>query len=188
MEENNKINEKEVSIEEKVIEQEEINIEEKITGVEKDIHESTKKISILHIVFGIIALAFVAITSKFCMSIIQTNMIPTSYIIAFVAFELLITLPIIIGLAKKHKTIVLNIFCLVLVAVMSIAYIFATHYIDATMKFVRSIFTEVEEIEEYYVVVSKDSNYNNIKDIEGKEIHFFQISSILSALICFISI
>ena len=37
------------------------------------------------------------------------------------------------------------------------------------------MFSEVEETEDYYIIVKKDSKYETIDDIEGKDVYLFQI-------------
>lgn len=134
-----------------------------------------KRQNIIRIIFLIIALVFFIISIKFYQSIINTNMLPTTYITVFTAIIIAFTLILIIGLAKKHKTFKLNVISLIIIIVLSSAYIFANNYVDVTMKFLNKILTEIAEVEQYYVIVKKDSNYNNLEDINNKELYIFQV-------------
>ena len=123
--------------------------------------DKTKKLnSKLKIIFIVIALAFFIITIRLYASIMNTNMLPAFYVALFTTTMLAITILLIIGLVKRHKTLKLNIFCLILIIILSAGYIFANKYVDLTMNFLGKILTEVTETEEYYVVVRKDSSYN----------------------------
>ena len=123
------------------------------------------------------AIAFIIISVRFYYSIINMNMLPSLYTIIFTVVIVLITILLTIGLAKKHKTLKLNIVCLIIIILFSSVYIFANKYVDVTMDFLSKILTEIVEVEEYYVVVKADSQYNDIESIENKEVYVFQIDN-----------
>lgn len=129
----------------------------------------------LKIAFSIIAIVFFIITIRLYASIMNTNMLPAFYVALCTTIMLALTIALIIGLVKKHKTLKLNIFCLILIIILSAGYLFVNKYIDLTMNFLNKMLTEVSEAEEYYVVVRKDSSYNKIEDISHKELYIFQI-------------
>lgn len=129
----------------------------------------------LRIAFIIVAILFLIITIRLYSSIMRTNMLPSMYIIIITTVEIFITLLLAIGLVKKHKTLKLNIICLIIIIIMSAGYLFANHYIDLTMNFLGNILTETEEEEEYYVIVKKDSGYNSLENLKNKTLHTFQI-------------
>lgn len=129
----------------------------------------------LRIAFIIVAILFLIITIRLYSSIMRTNMLPSMYIIIITTVEIFITLLLAIGLVKRHKTLKLNIICLIIIIIMSAGYLFANHYIDLTMNFLGDILTEPEEEEEYYVIVRKDSGYNTLGDLKNKTLHTFQI-------------
>ena len=144
---------------------------EKISNTRKN------KINNLKIVFLVIAVIFIIVTIGIYSAVVKTNMIPAKYIIIFTIFEVILTLALVLGLIKKHKTLKLNIICLIIMLIISVGYTFATHYIDITMKFLGNFFTEISEVEQYYIIVHKDSAYNNIEDIKNKEIYSFQLET-----------
>ena len=50
-----------------------------------------------------------------------------------------------------------------------------SNYANATTDFLGSMFTELQETDEYYVVVRSNSSYDSINDIEGEKVYAFQI-------------
>lgn len=141
----------------------------------KKTNKKASKPNTIGILFKIIAIAFVIITIKFYMSILKLDLLPNSYIMIFTIAEIIFTLLMIIGLAKKHKTYKLNILCLIIVLLLSGVYLYVSNYANATTEFLGSMFQEVKETEEYYVVVRKTSEYDSIEDIDGKNVYAFQI-------------
>lgn len=141
----------------------------------KKTNKKASKPNTIGILFKIIAIAFIIITIKFYMSILKLDLLPNSYIMIFTIAEIIFTLLMIIGLAKKHKTYKLNILCLIIVLLLSGVYLYVSNYANATTEFLGSMFQEVKETEEYYVVVRKTSEYDSIEDIDGKNVYAFQI-------------
>lgn len=140
----------------------------------KSIYNSKRKGGKASIVFKILALIYVIITIVFYVSVLRLNLLPNNILALFTILELIITLLIGIGLGKNHKTKKLNIFCLIIAIIVSCIYIYATNYINATTDFLGNMFQEVQETEEYYVVVRKDSSYNELADISGEDVYTFQ--------------
>ena len=112
--------------------------------------------------FLITTLIFIIITGVFITSIIKMNLLPGKYLTIFSLVELVLTVLIVCGLAKKHKTYKLNIFSLFLAIIFSVIYIFAINYASVTNSFLGNMFKEITESEDYYVVTQKNSNYNKI--------------------------
>ena len=135
----------------------------------------TGKRNTIDIIFKILALIFAVITIIFYTSILKLDLLPTNYIVAFTIAEIVFTLLMVIGLAKKHKTYKLNIFCLIIVLLLSGIYLYVANYANATTEFLGNVFQEVKETEEYYVVVRSTSDYNEIEDVDGKNVYAFQI-------------
>lgn len=125
--------------------------------------------------FMIMALIFVIITGVFTTSILKMNLLPGKYVLVFSLVELIITVPILIGLVKSHKTKKINILCLVLAVIFSVIYIFVANYANVTSKFLGNMFKEAVETEDYYIVTQKNSQYNKISELKNKEIYLFQI-------------
>lgn len=133
------------------------------------------------VAFRILTLAYIIITIVFYSSILRLNLLPSGYVVAFTIAEIIFTLLIAIGLGKRHKTYKLNIFCLIIAILVSCVYIYVTNFANATNDFLGSMFTQVTETEEYYVVVRNNNTYENIEDIEGEEVYTFQIGEDVTA-------
>ena len=143
--------------------------------------KNNKSIDKLSVVFKVIALVFVIITIVFYVSILKLNLLPSSYITIFTIAVVVFTMLMVIGLGKKHKTRKLNIFCLVIVLLVSGVYLYIANYANATSEFLGSMFQEVQETDEYYVVVRKDSSYDSIEDIDGEDVYIFQVEEDVQA-------
>ena len=143
--------------------------------------KNNKSIDKLSVVFKVIALVFVIITIVFYVSILKLNLLPSSYITIFTIAVVVFTMLMVIGLGKKHKTRKLNIFCLVIVLLVSGIYLYIANYANATSEFLGSMFQEVQETDEYYVVVRKDSSYDSIEDIDGEDVYTFQVEEDVQA-------
>ena len=130
----------------------------------------------LGVVFKLLTLIYIVITIMFYVSVLRLNLLPTSYVTIFTIAEVIFTLLIGIGLAKTHKTRKLNIFCLIIALLVSGVYLYVANYANATTEFLGTMFQEVQETDEYYVVVRNNNTYNSIEDIEGEEVYEFQIS------------
>ena len=127
------------------------------------------------IIFKILALIFIILTIIFYCSVTGLNMLPTSYVVIFTSIELIFTILIVVGLGKKHKTYKLNIVCLIIALLVSGVYLYVAKYANATKDFLGSMLQEVQETEEYYVVVKDESEYNKLEDLYGEKIYTFQI-------------
>ena len=138
-------------------------------------NKKASKPNTIGILLKIIAIVFVIITIIFYTSILKLDLLPNNYIIIFTIAEIVFTLLMTIGLAKRHKTYKLNILCLIIVLLLSGVYLYVANYANATTEFLGNVFQEVKETEEYYVVVRKTSEYDSIEDIDGKNIYAFQI-------------
>ncbi len=137
--------------------------------------ENSRNDKIVQNVFRVLAVIYAIITIVFYISVLSLNLLPGIYVTIFTVFIILVTLAIVLGIAKKYKKRMINIICIILAIIISFIQIFATNYIFATKGFLDSMFKEVEETEDYYIVVKKSSKYETIDDIEGKEVYLFQI-------------
>lgn len=134
-----------------------------------------------NVFFQILTVIYVAITIIFYVSVLRLNLLPDSYVTIFTIAEIIFTLLIGVGLAKTHKTKKLNIFCLIIALLVSGVYLYVANYANATTDFLGSMFTELQETDEYYVVVRSDSSYDSINDIEGETVYQFQVEDDIQA-------
>ncbi len=126
-------------------------------------------------ILQLLSFVYVVISIMFYIALIKMDMLPGIYVTIFTIAEMVFTFAIATGLAKKHKTRKLNIVCLIIAIVVSIVYVNAINYLFATDNFLKSMFTEVAEQEEYYVVVKKDSKYDKIEDLNDERVYTFQV-------------
>lgn len=129
----------------------------------------------LDIFFKLIAFAFVVITIIFYISVLKMDLLPGLYVTIFTIAEIVFTLAMVIGLAKKHRTYKLTILCFIIVLLLSGIYIYVTNYTLATSDFLGNVFQERAETEDYYVLVRKTSSYDSVDDIADETVYFFQI-------------
>ena len=129
----------------------------------------------IDIIFKILAVIYILVTIIFYRSVTRLNMLPTSYVVIFTIAEIIFTVLIVLGLGKRHKTYKLNIVCLVIALLISGVYLYVSNYANATKDFLGSMFQEVQETEEYYVVVRSESEYDELNDLDGESIYTFQL-------------
>ncbi len=127
------------------------------------------------LLFKLITLAYLVITIIFFVSVIKINMLPGKYVFVFSLVEIILIILVTLGLWKPKKICKTNIICTIIAIMLSVIYIFAINYVNVTIKFLGNMFKETIEIEEYYVVVQKNSQYNKPIDLKGKEILMFKI-------------
>lgn len=123
----------------------------------------------------VMAFIYVVITIIFYISVVKMDLLPGIYVTIFTIAEIIFTFAMAVGLVKKHKTLKLNIACLIIILLLSGIYLYVTNYALATSSFLDSIFTEAKETEEYYIVVKKDSKYTKIEDIDNQDVYLFQV-------------
>lgn len=138
----------------------------------------TKKITrnnILDAFLKLIAFVYVVVTIISYISIIKLDILPGIYVTIYTIVEIFFTLAMVVGLLKTHKTPKLNIICFIIILLLSGIYIFITRYTFATNDFLNNVFQEAAQTEEYYLVVKKDSQYENIEDIANQSVYLFQV-------------
>lgn len=141
----------------------------------KSYKRKKKQLNKLDVFFKLIAFAFVVITIIFYISVLKMNLLPGLYVTIFTIAEIVFTLAMVIGLAKKHRTYKLTILCFIIVLLLSGIYIYVTNYTLATSDFLGNVFQERAETEDYYVLVRKTSSYDSVDDIADETVYFFQI-------------
>lgn len=125
-------------------------------------------------VFFIIACSiYLLISVAFLGYVISINMLPTSYIVAIIIADIIVTGLISLGILKRNKGYALNIVFTVLAVVIIGVYAFAYNYINATMNFIGTMAEEVEETEEYYVITLNNGKFSKIEEADGKNMHIF---------------
>lgn len=126
--------------------------------------------------FKLVAFIYVVITIIFYISILKMNMLPGWVIAMFTIAEIIFTFAMVVGLIKKHRTYKLTVLCFIIVLLVSGIYIYVTRYVLATSNFLGEVLKEFAEIEDYYIVVRKESSYSKIEDIANKDVYMFQVA------------
>lgn len=125
-------------------------------------------------VIGIILSAILAITSTTLgVMVVSINILPEKYL--YPALGVLAGIVIVFGLImilKKVKSAIKVPFFLLSLA-LSAVYTFGIVYLNKTFNFFDALGEQDYAIEEYYVLVKKDSTYNNIHDLQGKRVATF---------------
>lgn len=130
-----------------------------------------KKLKILNL----ITTAILLILSGILFSILlPLKAIPTKYLIPLLIIYTLILL-IISYITIKRKSsnksrIVIIILSILLIILLGISF----RYLDKTINVMENIQSKEYQIEEYYVLVRKESSYQNLSDIEGKTLATYQ--------------
>jgi len=135
-----------------------------------------KKISVLKLISIIISIILILITTVFISLIKILNIIPNNLFTIGVIFISIITLIIGFFLIKKTRKknyqyirILLIIISLILMAL----YSFGIHYLNKTMNFFDNIDVIKEEVTNYYIVVLKESKYQETSDLYQKKLAYF---------------
>lgn len=137
--------------------------------------KNLKSNNAIRVIFIIIAIAFCAVSVRLYISLAKTKMLPNKYMILVAVVEVVLAVLIFVGLAKKHKTIKINMICLVLAVLLAGVFTLGNYYVDTGMDFLGKTFVETKEIEEYYIIVRSNSPYVQIEDLNGKELYAFHV-------------
>ena len=110
------------------------------------------KLDIKQLIFLVIAAIFTVMSIVFFANLVKFNMLPGLYITILCILLYGVTGFCVYLLIRRRKNIVFKlILSVILVAVMGV-YVFVMNYINATMSFMDTMTTEVEETEDYYVI------------------------------------
>ena len=111
---------------------------------------------------------FVWLTYK----LFASNLIPRKYIFLILVVLGIFELIYIFVCFKKTKKVLLIILDVLAVLFMTFE-IYGIFKLDDTITFIKKSTNIEYAVDTYYVVVNKNSNYNNIKDIDGKKIYYY---------------
>jgi len=139
----------------------------------KNNKKKKKKKNIIGISLGILLL----IITIFFVSLIKVlNIIPDNYFLIGVIVLTLLTILILIFLLIRSKNIVIKVIkggCYFLAIILIAVYLFGAYYLNETLNFIDNISIMNEEVTNYYVVVLKDSRYQEISDLDGESLAYF---------------
>lgn len=121
-------------------------------------------------ILGIICLVSICIFSYYLFKI---NIIPTKYLImGFTILGLILLLIFILTIKKKNR--ILKCLGLMIIVISTIASIYSTGYLRNTYEFLNNMVVNKYSKVTLSLIVLKDSNINNIKDLEDKSIAYLK--------------
>lgn len=132
-----------------------------------------KKRNIIGIISGLLLFA---ITTVFILVLNKLGVIPDKYftIITVVAYALTIITDIFLFLSIDN--IIFKFFkasAYVVAIIMIVGYSFGIHYLNKTMNFMSNMGGIKKEVTSYYIIVMKDSKYEEISDLYKKSLTYY---------------
>lgn len=122
---------------------------------------------------NIIEILMLLINIVFVYYLIKLNIIPTLYLIIIIGIIVIINVISWILLSKGKVALI---FCYILLAINLIISCVGIYYTSVTDSFFSSL-EEVNEEQLYYVIVKKNSKYNELKDLNNKSMAIFENQS-----------
>ncbi|MBQ9181293.1 MAG: LCP family protein [Bacilli bacterium] len=101
-----------------------------------------------------------------------SNILPNKYLIPIVITECIIEFLLVFFMFYKKSKLGVRVFLYIISFIITIISILGIKYFDKTTSFINKIQSKKYELEHYYVLVLKNSNYNSIKDLDGKIIGY----------------
>ena len=136
----------------------------------KQIKPKTKKA--ICILSAILFFVFLFISLLLMINIFKLNMLPFKIVLPIMLVDItLIVLFAIFSLKQKIKWKI-KVVCDIFMVILSICLFFANHYIDRTISFFKTVTDNNYEVENYYVLVLKDSKLKNKDDLLDKKVGF----------------
>lgn len=136
----------------------------------KTISPKTKKI--IYMISSILFFCFFFLSLLLTINIFKLNMLP--FKVTFLIFIIGIICISILGILCLNKKIKwkIKVVSNVILVILSLVLFLANHYIDRTISFFKTITENNYEIENYYVLVLKDSDLSDVNDLLDKKIGF----------------
>lgn len=131
-----------------------------------------KLFNIFTLLIGII---YTIITGTLIYLLGKVGIIPDNYFIVGSVLIVIITLVIDLFIFIRFKKKILNIIkyiCLFMSIILVIIYSFGIYMLDKTMGLFDTVITLKEEVTNYYIVVLKDSVYEEVSDLYGKKLAY----------------
>lgn len=131
-----------------------------------------KLFNIFTLLIGII---YTIITGTLIYLLGKVGIIPDNYFIVGSVLIVIITLVIDLFIFIRFKKKILNIIkyiCLFISIILVIIYSFGIYMLDKTMGLFDTVITLKEEVTNYYIVVLKDSVYEEVSDLYGKKLAY----------------
>lgn len=124
----------------------------------------------------LISILFTIITVTLIVLLKIIGIIPDNYFVMGVVVITIVTLVIDIFLIFRFKNKlfkVLKYICLVIAIILTSIYSFGIYSLNKTLNLFDNAFVMKEEVTNYYIVVLKDSIYEEVSDLYGKNLAYF---------------
>ena len=136
-----------------------------------------KKKNIIGIIAGI--LLFI-ITTIFIVILKKLDVVPDKYFMLLVAASYIVTIITDIFLFISSDSIVFKLFkglAYIVTILMIVGYSCGIYYLNKTTHFMNNLNTIKKEITSYYIIVMKESKYDEISDLYGKNLTYYEGTS-----------
>ena len=136
-----------------------------------------KKKNIVGIISGI--LLFI-VTTIFIVILKKIDVIPDKYFMLLVAASYIVTIITDIFLFISSDNIVFKLFkglAYIVTILMRVGYSCGIYYLNKTTHFMNNLNTIKKEITSYYIIVMKESKYDEISDLYGKNLTYYEGTS-----------
>lgn len=136
-----------------------------------------KKKNIIGIIAGI--LLFI-VTTIFIVILKKIDVIPDKYFMLLVAASYIVTIITDIFLFISSDNIVFKLFkglAYIVTILMIVGYSCEIYYLNKTTHFMNNLNTIKKEITSYYIIVMKESKYDEISDLYGKNLTYYEGTS-----------
>jgi len=136
-----------------------------------------KKKNIIGIIAGI--LLFI-ITTIFIVILKKLDVVPDKYFMLLVATSYIVTIITDIFLFISSDNIVFKLFkglAYIVTILMIVGYSCGIYYLNKTTHFMNNLNTIKKEITSYYIIVMKESKYDEISDLYGKNLTYYEGTS-----------
>lgn len=136
-----------------------------------------KKKNIVGIISGI--LLFI-VTTIFIVILKKLDVVPDKYFMLLVAVSYIVTIMTDIFLFISSDNIVFKLFkglAYIVTILMIVGYSCGIYYLNKTTHFMNNLNTIKKEITSYYIIVMKDSKYDEISDLYGKNLTYYEGTS-----------
>jgi len=132
-----------------------------------------KKRNIMNKLGKFIAIIGTIVLIIFILYLIKMNMIPMKYILIVVAVLAFIYFIMYIFILGKKIKLPLKIFANLIIIIFSTLFVLGIVYVDRTIVFIDRINDDLSQKEEYYLMVLKENNINELNELKNKKIGFY---------------
>lgn len=133
-------------------------------NTKKKVNLISKIIFVIYLIISIVLMGLV----------LSLKVLPSKYLLILLPIYILFTVGSGFIIFKNKFKNWLKILFDVIYVIISIVMCFGLYYLSTTLNFMDKIKSKDYQIEEYYVIVNKDSNYDELKDLDGELIAIYE--------------